>query len=367
MPRNIPAGTQLDAGTPLLDVWVVKRGTGELTAPDSIEFSVLKDSASVIPWTALNLSTSQVGPGHYAAPWAMPLNQALGAYQIRWRIVVDSGGPAFSFARHFDVVDAALYPLHEPESYATISQIRAEGVTVSDASDARLLDAIYEASRRIDVICGRRFAPYYVERLPCSGDGSRALRFADPVISLRLLELRNEGANPTLFEATSYDVANRHITHPLGGTDDRADPRVTFRSSASAWLGFTSYSFAYGRSPAPVSKFVAHDSAYLATGLFGYTDADGSLVGATPTGIVECCKRIAIASVAPMGGASGSVSGSSGSGVIKSEQTRDQRVDFDTGSSFSTKVGIGGIGELTGNAVTDQMLARYVRPRSSIV
>lgn len=367
MARNIPAGTALDASTPLLDAWVVRRDTGLLAEPDSIEFAVLKDGASVLPWTALNLNTARVGEGHYAAPWAVPLNQALGAYQIRWRVVLDPGGPTFSFARNFDVVAAALYPLQQPESYATISQLRAEGVTVADASDARVLDAIYEASRRIDDICGRRFAPYYVERLPFAGDGSRTLRFADPVISLSTLEIRNEGSDPTLFDRTAYDVANRHVTHPLAGVDDRADPRVSFRGGAQPWPNFGPYSSAYRWTASPISKFSARDSSYLATGLFGYTDQDGSLSGATPAGIVECCKRMVVRSVAPMGGSSGSVSGSSGAGAIKREQTRDQSVEYDTGASFATKVGVGGIGELTGDAVTDQILARYVRPRATIV
>jgi hypothetical protein len=365
MAVHVARGEEVSAANPVLDLWVVRPGTGLLAAPAALSFKIVDwstgSAVEVQPWTALDLVADRAQAGRYAARWT-PGPDHLGRHEVRWRAQLDVGGPLREIRELFDVL-AGEVAFPYPEGYALVSDLRAEGVT---GSDYALQEAIHDASRTVEQVTGRHFVPTWVDALPVGHDG-RALRFVDPVISLYTLhrDLAPDGA-PELVDADLYSVLNRHVTHASLSPDDRTDPRVELRGWSRPYGGATAR---YGQ---PLSyeayRYGAADLAgrrYLATGLFGYTDPDGrSFVGVTPRGIVDATKRLAIMHLVQLGGSSGSVVGSgAGSAVVKSERTRDQSVEYDTGASTQTKAGTGAIGELTGDAATDQILSRYVRSR----
>lgn len=367
MAVHIARGEESSFVHPVLDLWLVRPGTGELVeAPWAVAYRIVELSTGVpveaLGWSAVD-SASPVQPGRYAASWTpgavpdpAPKN---GRHRIDWRVQLDELGPVRVISETFDVLNAEVaFPY--PEGYALVSDLRAEGVT---GSDYALQEALAQASRDVERITGRRFTPTWHDELPVVGEGLRSLRFDDPVIALAGLWRRiGAGSSAEPIETERYVVFNRHVTHGLLSPDDRADPRVELGHYGGYPLGVGQSGRAVYRD---VSEAFGDPQLYLATGLFGYTDPDGrSFAGVTPRGIVEATKRLAVAGLVQLGGASGAVVGSgSGSSVVKSESTRDQSVTYETGGSLTTKVGQGAIGELTGDAVTDQLLARYVRPR----
>lgn len=367
MAVHIARGEESSAANPVLDIWVLDPATGLLVEPFALSFKVSALSTGapveVQPWTPVNLVADLVQLGRYAAAWTPPAVDpvpANGRHEIRWRAQLLDGGPVREIRELFDVLEGEVVFAY-PEPYALVSDLRAEGET---GSDYALLEALHEASRLVERITGRTFVPAWRARLPVVGGDTKVLRIDDPIISMESIE-RNFYADgsPELIERTQYVAFNRHITHGLTSDDDRADPRIELVDYGYP-LGVAYRGRAYY--PQVTEDFIAGGQRYLLTGLFGYTDPDGrSFVGVTPRGIVEATKRIAIAMLAPLGGADGSVAGGGGGAkIVKSEKTRDQSVDYDTGSNMQSKVGSGALGELTGDAVTDQILARYVRQRA---
>ena len=156
----IAPGAVSSASNPILDFWTQTTITGAngftylgLSAPFALAFQVFNLSdvdnpVQVFPATtgqrhSVDLTADRVGglDGHYAAAWTAALASPgkKGRHQIRWFVTPVSGDIEQSYARDFDILPAAAAVIGAGTAYALVSDLRDEGISVSDANDARLI------------------------------------------------------------------------------------------------------------------------------------------------------------------------------------------------------------------------------------
>lgn len=374
MPALLQQGTVSSSTSPELTIWIMIAGV--LADPFSISFVIfdISDGAKISAWSKafpddpldaqeVDLVADRVSLGHYAAAYEVAADEPPGRHRIRWRVTLVEGGPTRVVEEDFDVIAGAVIVAGQA-LYCSISDMRDEGVTLAKypiATDARLQTIIAFASQRIEAITGRPAFYPHAGTVTIDGVRSRALRFGEPVITISLLErLAGDDNEPLEIEANTYTVFNRHITQNLRAPDDRMDPRIVYKQDAA--IAFVE---SYERRVTALRRsrsFFEGAQRYRVTGVFGYTDYDGrSFVGVTPPRIREACKLMVLRTFQQLA-KSGNVSAAGGMQSITQEQTREQSVSY--GSSFQDKTGSVGIGDMTGDAIVDQMLSFFAAPPS---
>ena len=167
-------------------------------------------------------------------------------------------------------------PIEPPRpGYCFLQDLRDEGFSPEIVSDARLASLIALASRYIESTTERFFEPRY-QRIEVSGRGACEILLGEPIIALEQLALLDDLALRPAgddVDLSAYRIYNRHITQGLFKPDDRDNPKIR----PLAWQGIGC--------PCGVHHV-------RVTGLFGYTDPDGSPTGQTPRLIREVCKRL---------------------------------------------------------------------------
>lgn len=203
--------------------------------------------------------------------------------------------------------------------YATVADLRAEGVTEAMAPDARLLALIDEAGRAIDRVTGWFFEPR-AAMLVLDGRGAPSLEPPVPPIRLDRLEIGR------MAVALPDEVVV--VGAPVGPGFDA--PRITLRSER-----------VFPRATGNVE----------AEGLWGYTEPDGTPEGRTPLEIRRACMLFVLRLLHPLAGAA-STDARNRWRIIE-ERTRDQSYRLD---------GVKEVGPFTGDPELDSILARYRRP-----
>lgn len=147
--------------------------------------------------------------------------------------------------------------------YASVAELRAEGVTEAQASDARLEALIQEASDYIDLETGWWFEPRSAE-ISLHGRGTSTL--ALPVPLIRLFSMRVDGV-PVRADAETVSIVGAPILiTPV-------EPSITWRGRV----------------------FSRGTSNVVLTGRFGYTAAStGSDEGVTPSAIRRATRALVI-------------------------------------------------------------------------
>lgn len=283
----MPSGVLVD-GVPV--------APGLLAEPSALSFAIFDISTDekrmapvqVFPSSGthpVDLTADRVSRGRYAAAWACPADEPVGAHEIRWTLTLVDGGEAVTFQREFDVL-TALGPGMRP-GYALIAAMREEGVTVEHVSDARLWRLIGEATRYIEMTTHRFFAPRRMTLL-LDGHGSRKLNISHPIVGIESVLV---GSTPSVDITDALRIYNRHVTMGMLSPDDREAPRIELLLEQGYVGGGYGYSF----------PNVAFSSGYFpngtqnvqVTGVFGYTDSDGlGGAGVTPGPISEVTKML---------------------------------------------------------------------------
>ncbi len=212
-------------------------------------------------------------------------------------------------------------------SYATIADLRAEGVGDDTASDARLGAALEEASRTIDRLTGWFFEPRKdVVRL--SGRDTPTIELPFPLIALT--HVRVGGG----FWMPAYDIPLTPELVWIVGAPIRADfdvPRITLRFG---------YAFPRGQGNVEVE------------GTFGYTEPDGTAEGRTPLAIRRATMILALRSIPGVANVEAREDNWRRPRLIE-ERTRDQSYRLAPPVPSTS---------LTGEPEVDEILARYRRP-----
>jgi hypothetical protein len=150
------------------------------------------------------------------------------------------------------------------DGYATVAEIRAEGVTVADAADARVELALEWATRYVERATRRRFgARYAVHRLDVRNYPD-ALLLPEPVIAV----LRY-GTSDTTLDPDVLTVYNRHLRG--GDLADLASPKVKIEDDLETWE--------YMRRWMSEAGLASGSQTFLIAGLWGYTEPTRGAVG----------------------------------------------------------------------------------------
>lgn len=292
MARIIGRGTTLSPTNPILTAFTVAHSiTAEdgasvnagLVTPVSLEYEILdlstpekeNDPVSVVARTALNLTTGKVATGVYAPTWTIPSAEPTGLHMIVWYAVLVAGGPEVSWSEPFDVI-ASMVGLPQRPMCATISAVRAEGAGGS-ISDRRIYEKLLSVHERLESWTGRSFVAAR-KVLHLDGTRDRYFVFHEPIIALEKV-LLTDGV--TSIEPSAFTVYNRHLTGLLV-PDDRENPRLEFR--ANWWeTRYSGNTYRYPDVFTDPSWGGRSSQAIEVTGVFGYTEPDGSPTGRTPS------------------------------------------------------------------------------------
>ncbi len=212
-------------------------------------------------------------------------------------------------------------------AYASVAEMRAEGVNDDVASDLRLAMALDEASRTIDRLTGWFFEPRR-EVVRLSGKNARTIELPFPPIEIE--HVRVGGG----FWMPAYNIPLNPELLWVVGAPVRADfdaPRITLRFG---------YAFPVGQGNVEVA------------GLFGYTEPDGTPHGRTPLAIKRATMILALRSIPGVADVDAREDNRRRARLIE-ERTRDQAYRL-----APPPVAIA----LTGEPEVDDILVRYRRP-----
>lgn len=204
--------------------------------------------------------------------------------------------------------------------YATVADLRSEGVTEAMATDARLEALVDEAGCNIDRITGWCFEPRS-STYGLDGRGTSTLELPVPLIYLEHVAI-----NGVVFPLKEEDLLV--IGSPVQPGVDV--PRLVL---VNGWI--------FPRGVANVAV----------TGLWGCTEPDGSTTGRTPLEIRRVCMLLVLRALHPLAGQDSA--DARNRWRILEERTRDQSYRLD---SLKSK------GPFTGDPEIDDILLRYRRP-----
>jgi hypothetical protein len=361
----IARGQSSDGTNPVLELFTPVRGVLADAAEVAFQiFDVSDDGKRAspvlvfpsVPETRAPVNTGELwpagdklGPGHVVARWSAPTDEPIGAHEMRWFVRSAPGAIEQVFTVDFDVLaaDAGSYR----SGYALVSDLRDEGVSTAEATDARLARLIGLASQYVDRMTGRFFEPRPLT-LTLDGSGGRMLLLGHPIIAVRdatLLVAMPVEVGELPVTQGFFRVCNRHLTQGLLDPDDRENPRLEFfhesdllgvHTTPAASLGLGSLVWLRGVQNVVVS------------GLFGFTDPDGSAVGRTPDLIRHVTKLLVLREIPAMTDT-----------VLRDdrqkrwrlvgERTRDQGYNLDP---------LRAQGGFTGDPEIDAIIASYQRP-----
>lgn len=152
----------------------------------------------------------------------------------------------------------------EVDSYATLAEIRAEGVTVTEVSDARVELALTWATRYIERLTRRMFgARYGIQRfdVPTNTD---TILLPEPLIAL--LYMTTGG---TVVDLETLDVYNRHLRG--GEMVDLSSPKIKITDDLDT---DTYYRLWYG-----AVTFERGSMSVAINGIWGYTEPTRGAIG----------------------------------------------------------------------------------------
>lgn len=267
---------------------------------------------------------------------------------LTFRVLDEDHGYVPSYAQLQDMLDAG-FPIGDPAPTGGFS-----------FDDARR--ALREAASYIEAVTGRFFEPRY-RQFDMNGRGGPAIQTDHVIIGMTSVTFTFTTFTPADLPIQEGDlrVYNRHIRQGLEEPDDRQDPRVEFlrtpvyRFPRSQLLGEVDILSSY-------VGFVDSQQNVKMSGMWGFTDYDGSPFGKTPDLIKELTLRLAARNIQPLWVRLGGAGAQTGfAGPVQTERTMDQSVSF---ANLAGTTGAGGAyaGAWTGDPGIDQIIALYLRP-----
>jgi hypothetical protein len=233
--------------------------------------------------------------------------------------------------------------------YASVADLRAEGVTDAIADDARLEALLARASSYIERFTGRFFEPRELTHT-LDGTGGRTLPLGHPIIRIDDVFIEASVFSPADLpvDPSVYRVYNRHLTQGLLLPDDRDDPRLEFVHGGDLLgvrfepPGLSLSSLVWPRGQQNVTV----------RGAFGYTEPDGSPTGRTPELIRHVTKLLVMRELPRLADVD-QREDAQRRWRITSERTRDQAYTLEA---------LRLTGAFTGDPEIDNVLVAFVRP-----
>jgi hypothetical protein len=342
---------------------------GWLFNPFSLEVEVLNDAGDVaFARTPVDVATDfgsggdKLGTGYFRAAGYDPQDEDWGAgpdpgpgrRTLTWFCVPESGDAELSWKTYTERLEAGAKRDYGVPYYALVADLRDEGFTTAQLSDVAAARLLGLATQYVERFTGRRFVPE-PRSYSVNGKGRTILQVAEPIVALETITADVAPFRPEdiPFTRDILRVYNRHLSQRLRIPDDRENPKVElYRFTSFQWgTGIAPYTF--HRLFWPIGQQNVHLS-----GVFGYTEPDGSPMGCTPALVVQATMMIVLRLSGSIG--SGDRFDTTSQGKIASERTRDQSV---------SRFGRGGaapgdpiLGAFTGDPEVDTLLAMFKRP-----
>lgn len=297
----------------------------------------------------------RVSLGRYVALYTVPAASLIGTHMIRWYFRLTLTSPEQTSEEEFEILDPSA-PAAGPD-YTSIANLRAEGVTVAQADDARLATLIARVSRMIDFWTGRSFS-VSAKILTIDGAGRPGLLLEEPIVDITEVLILNSDPFTNDFATVDFDdlrIYNRHLTENLIDPDDRDNPRIEFFHSETRYdnTGFVSRShFELHHWPIGVRNIQL-------TGSFGYREYDGTAQGRVPLMITHAANLMVIREL-PLLAEDEDRADIRSRGRITKVKTRDQEIAYGAQSTVRPAHQAGGF--FTGDPEIDSILAMHVRP-----
>lgn len=296
-------------------------------------------------------SPDRVGIGRFAAAFTVDANAPYGRYEITWVWRSKAGGPVQRATQVFDVFSLAV-PAGKT-IYALPSAVRGEGLLATGpnaVSDARLMLAAVRAAAFIETITRRFFEPRYAE-LRVDGRSSGGCLLDDPVIAIERITYATTHLllSQLPAESDTYRVYNRHLSG-LKQPDDRDNPRIEL-------YGLRDYLTIYSQEDLRFPKGFQN---LTITGVFGYTEPDGTPYGRTPELLAQAALLLTIRYTAKATDTNAQM-GNRFNHRITSEKTRDQSVTYGAGLAGGLSAGAT-VGAFTGDPEIDNLIGMFLAP-----
>lgn len=365
MPISLAFG---DASSPTNPLLVTHTGaSGVLAAPFALAFaihSIADDSIApvqlypALPATraTVDLEADALATGTYVATWTAPDagDAPEGRTRITWYCTQTEGGAETRWSEDFELLPM-LFDAAAP-SYALVADVRDEGVTVARAGNRRVLEALAMATAQVELWTGRRFRP---ERKVIKVDGtpSTQMLLDEPICMVESVLYEGDSI---AIDPTTYRVYSRHLTQRLFAPDDRDTPRIVYvrRVGTGTFADvYPVYPLASGWSDLRTPRSRAQE--VQLTGVFGYTDPDGSPMGRTPLAIRKAIVLMALRELPKQGVQADKVFDARYGDRVISQRTREQTI------AWSARPVSDGIAPFTGDQAIDSILLTYMKPVSA--
>lgn len=325
----------------------VYQANGRLADLNGLRFSVWDltpaTPVEVVANTVVTLTAcpggQRVGLGRYVANFTPGGAWNLGTHEVRWLYRAVATDPERLVRTPFEVLDPVTFASTLPYfTYASSRDAQTLGmVLTATLTVTRLQQLLWEASQEVDLYTNRWFDPRY-NVLRVDGPGHPTVDLEVPIVGIEELVVESGGAfgatTDTPADLTQVRIYNRHLTQGLTAPDDREQPRIT--------------------SVDDLTRFGRGKQNVRITGVYGYTEPDGTPVGRTPLLLTRATAMIAqrrnLDALATDPWAQ--------PGRIRSARTRDQAITFfgpnETGQAAAW----------TGEAAVDTILARFAKAAS---
>lgn len=331
----------------LMDVFALEYVIERLPSDGSAPVQVWPESGRA----EVDLAADRLGPGHYAATWAVPSDAAIGAYRIAWFVTYEEDGEEYAVHTPFEVLTAITTagPL-----YAPIWSMRAEGFTSTVTYPDHVLHAkLVLASRMFEAYTARFFEPRY-KALKLDGRNKRDLLLDEPIIGIESVTMLSGSvfATNSEIDLESLRVYNRHLTQGLLDPDDREAPRISFHTISD---------YEHERHPElsiDCRRFPKGTQNILVRGVFGYTEPDGSTTGQTPLLVQRAVQLLAARELPTLADIDGRDQARNHWNVV-SERTRDQQITRFSGVDAASRAAM--IGAITGDPEIDRIIVLFKR------
>lgn len=315
--------------------------------------------STVDTWQPVDLSdggADRISIGYFAPSWTVGGTEPTGLHEIRWQFQLPpindpltgvlTTQPVVTVSQDFEVVTAGDSRRLGGPFYCLLSDMRAEGMTTQQASDARLMLTIARASRLIERWTNWHFEPRYMT-LKMDGRGSSLLQLELPVVGIEQLVFQTSPLFPSglAVEPDFYRIYNRHLRDGMLNYDDRQNPKIELFTASEDLAGVRPFTF---------SRLIFPRGQHNVTikGVFGYTEPDGTPMGRTPDMLRRVCQLLVIRDFRKLTDWDEREDRLKRFRLI-SESTRDQSYTMEANKLY---------GAFTGDSEIDQMLVTFCRP-----
>lgn len=304
----------------------------------------------------------KIGFGNYVLVWDIPAAEAPGIHTIRWYWKATVADPEVAYSEKFEVLASAT-AINDPlaPTYTSIARLRAEGITTNMAGDERLLDTIVLASRLAEQYTKRHFEPRsHTYRI--DGTGGRILFLDQPIIAIGSVAVETTPDQPSelSIDSTAYRVYNRHLSQGLMSPDDRANPKLEMLHGRDLY-GTSSYDTAAALASSFRLTFPKGPQLTRVTGVFGFTDPDGTPYGKTPRLLELAVQRLVMREMYKLADFDGREDARNRWRLIE-EKTREQSYKLSDGGSKGGPNAHTSVGAFTGDPEIDNLLVMFMRP-----